>query len=120
MGTTVKVQYDNLPADAEVEVPYLGIFKNGESREVDDAEWDRFVTAYPQNEGVNTLELTTASAQEASEAYAQAAEAESLDELKKDQLAEIANASGIDDVKGKKKSELVEKLKEERPDAENK
>jgi hypothetical protein len=74
---TVKVNYDNLAEGAEVEVPYLGLFKNGSSTEVDQRKWDRFVNNWPGARDLegDTLEVGTESAKKASESHAEAVEA---------------------------------------------
>lgn len=36
----VKLSYDNLPKDAEVEVPYLGVFKNGSTTTLEQFQVD--------------------------------------------------------------------------------
>lgn len=44
---TVIVNLKNRPDGSVVEVPYLGAFKNGETTEVTQERWDRFVKYQP-------------------------------------------------------------------------
>jgi hypothetical protein len=74
---TVRVNYDNLKEGAKVEIPYLGVFENGSTTEVDQRKWDRFVANWPSAGSLegDTLELGTESANKASESHADAVEA---------------------------------------------
>jgi len=135
---TVEVKYDNLPQDAKVEVPYLGVFKNGSITEVDERKWNRYLTNFPgaeQYRESGKLTLTTADAaqqtkarSEAQDAARQAARAEAggpvgsgdsgaqggsetpLEDKPKGELQKMASDLGID-TEGKKKSELAEAIK---------
>lgn len=118
MGVSVKVDYDNLPEGAEVEIPYLGLFENGSSREVEDERWERFLDLQPgareQYEGETSVEFSTAAAQRLSEAHADLAEAATseekpLSEYKKSQLKDMADAAGVA-TEGLNKDELVKAL----------
>lgn len=54
----VNVKYDNLPDGKEVEIPYLGVFKNNSTTEVSELSVKRFVrlTAGSEKyEGAETL-----------------------------------------------------------------
>lgn len=111
---SVKVALDNLADDAEVEIPYLGKFKNNSTTEVDQVKWDRYVTLQPgadQLEGQDTLEVSTAQAAEQTEARAEAAETveqtEDLNNLKKSKLVDLATALGIENPDQYNKDELI-------------
>jgi len=135
---TVEVKYDNLPQDAKVEVPYLGVFKNGSTTEVDERKWNRYLNNFPgaeQHRESGKLTLTTAEASRLSKARASAQDAARasageqvggtvgssgsgaqdgsetpLEDRKKDELEDMAKALGIE-TEGKKKSELAEAIK---------
>lgn len=111
---TVKVSYDNLAEDAKVEVPYLGVFDNNSTTEVDSARWERFKRRNPQVEG-DSIEFSTEqqkrdadAARKVSSLDASSA-AELEDEHKKDELVEVAKALGIE-TSGKNKDQLSEEI----------
>lgn len=131
----VKVAFDNIPEGQEVEVPYLGLFENGSTTEVDQDQWDRFVANAPggeRYEDQDTLEVGTEAAQRATEEHrtlreaalaettGQPADQESeseteakpLSDYKKDELVEMAKGR-IEGASDMKKDELVEALSEE-------
>lgn len=136
---TVEIDYDNMPKDADLEVPYLGVFKNGSTSEVEDAKWERFLRNHPNPEPLREagkLVLTTKAqrAESAARREAQQAAAASegvstgrapsgaqagsegsgeptpLEDYNKSELEKMASNMDID-IEGKKKSELVEAIK---------
>lgn len=116
MGVNVKVDYDNLPNGAEVEIPYLGLFENGSSREVDEGDWQRFLDLQPgareRYEDESSVEFSTAQAESRTEAYSElneAVDSGSLSDKNKDELVKLASEAGLE-TEGLKKAELVAAL----------
>lgn len=135
---TVEVKYDNLPQGAKVEIPYLGVFENGSTAEVDENKWNRYLNNFPgaeQHRESGKLTLTTSEARKLSEARAavqDAARASAteggggsagsddsgaqngseapLEDRSKSELQDMASTLGIE-TEGKKKTELVEAIK---------
>lgn len=69
----VKVDLESVPQGQKLEVPYLGVVENGSTKEVTDAQWERYKRYWPGAEGVegDTLEITTKSAADATKAAAE-------------------------------------------------
>lgn len=136
---TVEINYDNVAKGTKLEVPYLGVFENGSTSEVDDVKWERFLRNHPNAEALREaggLTLTTKAQKAASAARREAREAAAasegsgtgdaspgaqggsggdtdakpLEDHNKSDLEEMASGMGID-TEGKKKSELVEAIK---------
>jgi hypothetical protein len=104
---TAEVRLKNLPQGREVEIPGLGMFKNGGGKQkVDDRRWERFVEQNPQYADSDHVAITTTGAREQTEALQHD---EDLTKMKKDELAALADAKGIE-TKGKTKDDLVKEL----------
>lgn len=103
---TVTINQDNYPEGHELEVPYLGLFPNGQTSEVDDDAWDRFV-AHTGFEG-DELVIDNSVVREEAEARAEAQELlhEPEDEVTKDALLKQAKALGIKGYSTMNKDEL--------------
>lgn len=132
---SVEIKYDNLPKGAKVEVPYLGVFENGSTTEVDDSKWNRYLNNFPgaeQYRETGKLVLGTAEARKLSEARSAAQDAAQeaqtspgggeasptdsgsqtpLEDRSKSELQEMARALQVEDADNKKKSDLVESIK---------
>lgn len=107
----VKVYLDNRPDGTDVRVPGLGVFENGTTTTVDEDVWRRFKAANPDSEydDDHTFEFTTEAYEKRAEAYNRAQE-EDLEELKKDELVEVATAAGVPSASDMTKDELVEEI----------
>lgn len=113
----VTVNLNNRPADSEIEVPILGLFKNGTTTQIDEGRWERYKNYrgegnYPED---GKIVFSTEQVREEAEVRAEAEEAvaavQDLDELKKDELVALADARGIDST-GLNKGDLIHRLKE--------
>jgi hypothetical protein len=91
MMAKVTVKTAGRPKGAPVEVVGLGLFKNGETAEVDDARWNRFKKAHPDVEG-DELTIDTTNVRE----QAKQREEERLDNMDKSELIQTAEHSGAD------------------------
>lgn len=110
---SVKVALDNLPKDAEVEVPYLGLFKNNTTTDVDQDAWDRYQANWPGATEGDSLEVSTAAAEKASNDHEKlrlALEEGDIEDLNKGQVEKLAGTAGVE-TKGKTKDELVKEVK---------
>lgn len=114
MAKKVKVDLDNLPKGALVEVPNLGAFENGSTTEVSDARWERFVTHDPVGQHYadeDMYEVSTAKQKADTEAYASLSKSDPEDE-KKAELVDRARLMGIDDPSSMTVDQLREAIAE--------
>lgn len=114
---SVKIALDNLPDDAEVEVPFLGLFKNNTTTQIEDDRWQFFLQnaqGSERYENTDTVEISSSNAEQVSEvtnARLDAVQNEALADYKKSQLLEMARPLGIEGIEDMKKDELVEAIR---------
>lgn len=108
---TVEVYLDNRPDGSDVRIPGLGVFENGTTTTVDEDVWERFKATHPDidYDDDHTFEFTTEAYEKRAEAYNRAQE-EDLEDLKKDELVEVATATGVPGASDMTKNELVEEI----------
>lgn len=114
---SVKIALDNLPDDAEVEVPFLGLFKNNTTTQIEDDRWQFFLQnaqGSERYENTDTVEISSSNAEQVSEvtnARLDAVQNEALADYKKSELLEMARPLGIEGIEDMKKDELVEAIR---------
>jgi hypothetical protein len=115
MGT-VTVKLSNRPEGAKVEIPYLGLFDNGSTTEVDDKKLARYHKAYG---GEGDVVVDSEQNKKDAEARSEAAKVDDLHDLKVPQLRSLADAQGIDLPAGAKKDDVVDALEGSHDSEEN-
>lgn len=97
------------PKGEELELPPLGLVKNGETTEFSETQWAQALASNPPwaaNIENDTLTLTDEAAAEVTEALNFEGDPE---DLKKDELETLARAQGIE-TDGLTKAEIVEEM----------